>query len=58
MSLSEPALAYGFAKKHGIVVLSLGERAVVGLREGADPGSLVEARRALGRPLSVEPLAR
>ena len=56
--LSEPALAYGFAKKHGIVVLSLGDRAVVGLREGADPASLVEARRALGRPLAVEPLAR
>ncbi len=54
----EPVLAYGFAKKHGIVVLSLGERAVVGLREGADPASLMEARRALGRPLSVETLAR
>ena len=54
----QPVLAYGFAKKHGIVVLSLGERAVVGLREGADPASLAEARRALGRPLSVETLAR
>jgi len=57
-TLLEPVLAYGFAKKHGVVVLSLGERAVVGLREGADPASLTEARRALGRPLSVERLAR
>jgi general secretion pathway protein E len=57
-STPQSALAYGFAKKHGIVVLSLGEHAVVGLREGADPLSLIEARRALGRPLTIEPLGR
>jgi general secretion pathway protein E len=47
-------LAYPFAKRHGVVVLELGDRAKVGLRDGADPVALVEARRALGRPLQVE----
>ncbi len=58
-TLPEPTLAYGFAKKYGIVVLSLGERAVVGLREGADPrlaGRSCAARSAA--PSRVETLAR
>ncbi len=50
-------LAYGFAKRHGVILLDAGEVAVVGLREGADPLVLVEARRALGLPLKVEPLS-
>ena len=53
-----PTLAYGFAKRHGIVLLDMDEHARVGLREGADPAPLAEARRALGRPLSVERLGR
>ena len=51
-------LAYAFAKRCGVVVLSLGEQACVGLREGADPIALTEARRVLGRPLHVQPLSR
>jgi general secretion pathway protein E len=51
-------LAYGFAKRHGIILLEAGERARVGVREGVDPMALVEARRALGLPLQVEPLTR
>jgi general secretion pathway protein E len=58
MTQAPPALAYGFAKRHGIVVLDLGETVRVGLREGADPLALIEARRALGRPLGVETLAQ
>jgi len=54
----QPSLAYGFAKQHGVVLLGLGDKAHVGLREGADPSALVEARRVLGRPLRVEPLER
>ncbi|OYX93829.1 MAG: type II secretion system protein GspE, partial [Caulobacter sp. 35-67-4] len=50
-------LAYGFAKRHGVVLLSLGERAVIGVREGADPAALVEVRRAVGLPLAIEPMA-
>ena len=58
MSEAAPALAYAFAKRHGLVLLALGDRARVGLREGADPQALLEARRALGRPLEVEAMPR
>ncbi|MCR5881096.1 type II secretion system ATPase GspE [Phenylobacterium sp. J367] len=51
-------LAYAFAKKHGVVLLEDGEVSVVGLREGADPLALVEARRALRTPIRVEALSR
>jgi general secretion pathway protein E len=51
-------LSYGFAKKRGVVLLTLAEEAVVGLREGADPAALIETRRALQRPLKVETLSR
>ena len=56
--MNEPGLAYSFAKQHGVVLLGLTDKAHVGLREGADPAALVEARRVLGRPLQVEPLPR
>ena len=52
-----PMLAYGFAKRNGVVLLSLGERAVVGVRAGYDPTALVEVRRSVGVPLSVEVMA-
>ena len=59
---AHPLLPYGFAKRHGVVLLGVDEAAEgaarVGLREGADPLALTEARRALGRPLKVEPLPR
>lgn len=51
------SLAYGFAKRHGVVLLALGERASVGLREGQDPRALIEVRRALGAPLDIQVLA-
>lgn len=53
-----PMLTYGFAKQHGVVLLRFGDVAEVGLREGADPAALVEARRVLGRPIRVEKLSR
>jgi general secretion pathway protein E len=49
-------LAYAFAKRHG-VLLDGGEDSVA-LREGGDPGALVEVRRLLGRPLQVRTLSR
>lgn len=58
MTPQSPPLAYAFAKQHGIVLLGVDEEAHVGLREGADPMGLVEARRALRRPLRVERLSR
>ena len=51
-------LAYAFAKKHGVVLLEEGDAPRVGLREGADPMALIEARRALRAPIRVETLAR
>jgi general secretion pathway protein E len=51
-----PMLSYGFAKRTGVLLLEVGETAKVALREGADPSALVEARRVLGRPLSIETL--
>lgn len=56
ITLADPTLSYGFAKRAGVLLLSLGETARVALREGSDPAALVEARRALGRPLAIETL--
>ncbi len=53
-----PTLPYAFARGHGVVVLALGDEAHVGLREGAPPTALLEARRALGRPLRIDVLPR
>lgn len=58
MALEHPILPYGFAKRHGVVLLALDEAAHVGLREGADPLALTEARRVLGRALKIERLPR
>jgi general secretion pathway protein E len=56
ITLSDPTLSYGFAKRAGVLLLSIGETARVALREGSDPAALVEARRVLGRPLTIETL--
>jgi general secretion pathway protein E len=58
VSLDHPILPYGFAKRHGVVLLGLDDVAHVGLREGADPIALGEARRVLGRALRIERLTR
>ncbi|MFN3514106.1 MAG: type II secretion system ATPase GspE [Phenylobacterium sp.] len=59
MTAEEPLrLAYAFAKHEGVLLLDLDEIALVGLREGADPLALTEVRRALRRPLKVQPLSR
>jgi general secretion pathway protein E len=58
ITLINPTLPYGFAKRHGVVLLDVGDEALLGLRDGADPLVLVEARRALGRPLRVEALSQ
>lgn len=58
MTEFEPILAYGFAKQHGVVLLGVDGQAEVGLREGADPIALVEARRVLGRALKVRAMSR
>ena len=52
------SLPYGFAKRHGIVLLVPGNPAVVGLLEGADAAALLEVRRVVGAPIELRRLAR
>jgi general secretion pathway protein E len=54
ITLVNPTLPYGFAKRNGVILLDAGDIAVVGLRDGADPLALIETRRVLGRPLQVQ----
>ncbi len=51
-----PMLSYAFARERGVVVLESAPHPRVGLRHGASPLSLIEARRVLGAPFSVERL--
>ncbi len=53
----QPALTYNFAKDHGVLVLDVDDVARVGMRDGAASKSLIEVRRVVGKPLSVEPLS-
>ena len=53
--IADPRLPYGFAKRSGLAVIGEAEgKVALAMREGADPGALVEARRFLARPLSVQ----
>ncbi len=49
-------LSYAFAREHGLMLLEDSDPARLGVREGADPLRLIEARRALGRAFIVERL--
>ena len=49
---------YAFAKDKGVVVLPGRDELTVGVRAGADPLVLVEARRALGTAFQLEALDR
>ncbi len=53
----DPVLAYVFAREHGVVLLGApeteGGRVRLGVREGARPESLLEARRAFGAPIQT-----
>ncbi|MEM9809643.1 MAG: type II secretion system ATPase GspE [Pseudomonadota bacterium] len=56
-----PRFAYSFAKEHGLLLLdATGDEAVIGMREGEAERaltSLIEARRAAGKPVSFEALS-
>ncbi len=52
-----PALTYAFAKDKGLVVMPQKEALTLGVRAGADPLALVEARRAIGRAFALESLS-
>lgn len=55
--LSSPSLDYSFAKSHGVIVLSQDQTAHVGIRQDVKPKTIIEVRRALGRPLSIEEMS-
>jgi len=58
MSDAPPAaIPYAFARRHGVLLIGDEDGLRVGLREGADPAVLIEVRRALGRPVTVDRLA-
>jgi len=51
---STPALTFAFAKRHGVLVQSVGEStAEVVFRVGALPSAVAEVRRFLGKPLTL-----
>jgi len=56
ITLADPKLPYGFARSQGVVLLMPGDVMAVGARRDVNPLALVEARRLLGHPLSVEVL--
>ncbi len=58
MSVASADLSYAFARDKGLVVLD-GEvdHVRLGVRNGADPFSLIEARRVLRRPLRLQAMA-
>ena len=51
-----PVLSYTFARENGIVLLGQDSHARLGVRETPRPAALREARRALGRPLTIQSL--
>ncbi|MEO0983608.1 MAG: type II secretion system ATPase GspE [Pseudomonadota bacterium] len=53
---AEKQLAYAFAKDKGLVVMTGRDQLTLGVRNGADPFCLVEARRVLRAPFALESL--
>jgi len=53
-----PLLSYTFAKEHGILLLEAGDSARLGVLGKPKALSLLEARRAVGVPITVEVLER
>ena len=55
MSLPDTDLSYAFARDKGLVVLTgQGDEVRLGVRNGVDPFSLIEARRVLRRPFQLQ----
>ncbi len=57
MTSPQTDLSYAFARDKGLVVLGQNDgRVRLGVRAGADPFGVIEARRVLRMPLALEPL--
>ena len=57
MASVERNLSYSFAKSHGLVLIEGGDICRVAMRPGVTRAAILEARRALGRPMSLEKLS-
>ena len=58
MTAPQTDLSYSFARDKGLVLLEAGaDQMQVGVRLGADPTALLEARRVLRRPLALKALS-
>lgn len=52
-----PRLAYAFAKERGVLILDgAASPVVIGVRGEPDPWALIEARRAVGGPIAIDPM--
>ncbi len=54
---SPPTLTYAFAKDKGLVIMPQHEALTLGVRAGADPLALIEARRAIGQTFALQSLS-
>jgi general secretion pathway protein E len=52
-----PLLSYTFAREHGVILLSGEDAKVLGVRDQVSLPTLLEARRAIGEPFEIKPLA-
>jgi general secretion pathway protein E len=53
-SPAAPQLSFAFCKRHGVLIQRVGEQSAEAVyRAGAQPASLAEVRRVLGRPLQL-----
>ncbi|MEL7129473.1 MAG: type II secretion system ATPase GspE [Pseudomonadota bacterium] len=57
MNGSVQSIAYAFARDKGLVILPDRDALTIGVREGADPLDLLEARRVLGQTFLIEHLS-
>lgn len=58
---ADPVISYAFAKEHGVVMLPVDNDQMalkLGIREGARPQAVIEARRAIGRSFEMQALSR
>ncbi len=58
---TDPVISYAYAKEHGVVLLPVSEAdsaLKLGIREGARPQAVIEARRAVGKSFALQPLSR
>jgi len=54
--INVPRLAYGFARRYGVIALDRGGQAILATLKDAPLDAILEARRVVGRPVRREPM--